>query len=198
MIGDMYTDLERSLVIRLETILAGMGRSDVTVHMQLFVAPDISDTANPTVVDILKLTDMYAPENGGGMGAKLVVKDQVAGVAQVSPWPDGYKVCYDFVAYADDLEGLRAAEYAIKEAFPPRKPVYLYDTAVDPPVKTSSYMDISWSLYINRDDSVERRYQRHQQIIFEVYNYTNAVAETKALIKEIHYTVDTPQVSEQL
>ena len=198
MIGDMYTDLERSIVIRLEEVLAAMGQSNINVHMQLFVVPEIGGADNPTIINISKLNDMFAPENGGGTGAKLVVKDKTKGTAQVTPWPEGYKVYYDFIVYSDDLEGMRAAEFAIKEAFKPRHPVYLYDTQVDPPVKTSSYVDITWSLYVNRDDSVERRYQRHQQLAFEVYNYTNAVAETVALITEVQYEVDTPSVSEQL
>ena len=116
----------------------------------------------------------------------------------MSPWPDGYLVGYDFIVYANDLELMRTAEFAIREAFKPRKPVFLYDTTdPDNPVLTTSYADLVISNYFNRDDTVERRYQRHLQINFEVFNYSNAVAETKPLITEIQNVIELSTPAEQ-
>lgn len=198
MIGDMYTDLERSLYLHLTNMLTTMGSPSIVVHVQQPWAPEIDQSNHPAVINISKILDRFAPENGGGMQARLVTKDQVTGEAQVSPWPDGYLVGYDFIVYANDLELMRTAEFAIREAFKPRKPVFLYDTTdPDNPVLTTSYADLVISNYFNRDDTVERRYQRHLQINFEVFNYSNAVAETKPLITEIQNVIELSTPAEQ-
>lgn len=195
---DMYTDLERSIHSRVEAVMPVMV-PPIWVNMQQFVDPNTSETEHPIVININKLIDRYAPENGGGDGAKLVVPNLTTHVAAVSPWPNGFLVGYDFVVYSSTLLGARAAEEAIRLAFPPRRPLYLLDTTdPDHPIQTSSYADVTYGLYINRDDSVQRKYQRHIQVNFDVFNYLNVPAVAVPLIQEIHQTVATPTIAEQL
>lgn len=200
MIGDMYTDLERSIFLHLTNALTALGApaAGIVVHIQQAWTPELGQSEVPAAINVSKILDRFAAENGGGMRARLVTKNEVTGEAQVLPWPEGYIVGYDFIVYANNLEQMRTAEFAIREAFKPRKPVYLYDTSdPDNPVLTTSYADISISNYFNRDDTVERRYQRHLQINFEVFNYTNAVAKTMPLITEIQSVVELSAVAEQ-
>lgn len=197
MSGNMLVDLERSIFLHL-TSHKPVG-AEITIHMQQILAPELADSDHPTVINCSKLGDRFAPENGGGPQSLLTTKNLTTNQATLEEWPDGYSLMYDFVVYSDDLALLRTAEAMVKDAFPPRKPVYLYDTTdQDNPVLTNSYADIVYGIYVNRDDSVERRYQRHIQISFEVYNYSNATPEIMPLITEIHQTVVSPTLAEQL
>ena len=198
MIGDMYTDVERTLFLHLTRQLSVLGLS-IPVHTQMFVVPGTGGEEIPVAININKISDVRAHENGGGDQAFLVTKDTKTGQAVKQTWPEGFKLGYEFVVYADTLADVRASETAIQLAFPSHKPVYLYDTTdVDNPILTMAYMDLTHGTYVNRDDSVERRYQRHLQRNFEVFNYNELLKETVPLIQKMEVGVAAVDINELL
>lgn len=179
----MYTDVERSIYEHLRLGLAARG-----LNYQLFnnlVSKE--DFAEAAALCIMKLSDTFAPEAGGGAKAVIKEYDEASQTYSIQDWPDGYNLLYQFVVVAKDVVSARDMDQLLRDVLKPRKAMKLWDSEAE--VWTDNYCDYQYAGYIVRDVPADGIYNRVTNIRFEAYNYASVVQQVPA-IAQVTFTLE--------
>jgi hypothetical protein len=184
---DMYTVVERSIVQTLKAYLALIGQDYRILNNQV---DKKKYKDNHATICIMKVSDVYTAERGGGQDAFIdhKVLDGDGNVLSFTraDWPDSYNLMYQLESTADNLDALRKLEMILRTALRPRKPMKLWDS--DTSAFTTEFIEYTYAGYINRDIPENNLYNRVLNIRFEARNYF--VADNIPAIKHIQVEAD--------
>lgn len=192
--GDMYTDIERSIERKLVAAIAA-NSYNYPVFNNMISKKDIHNQG--AGLSIMKSSDTFQPANGGGVKSVIRTPILVNGIVtgfEVQDWPDPYDLLYQLTVIAVTLPDARKLDQLIRDTLRPQKPLMLWDSAANAGdgAFTDKYVNYQYAGYVNRDVPDNSTYWRVTNIRFEAFSYQDALV-TEPAITNIGFAFDVQQ-----